>query len=216
MRIVICSRQRLLASALEFCLHGEGDNVAALVADPDSLPSVALRLRPDVLVVDATSDLPWATADLGIAVVRLAAASEMLRAGSAAEQTTVAARTASLSAVVELIHHAGRAPATATRRPGAATATHAPMRRGPADYLTTREREVLGQLVLGAGTTLLAKRLGISRATARCHIQSVLTKMHVHSRIELVSTVLRGRLVDPTTGTFSEQHPCDAPASARP
>jgi two-component system nitrate/nitrite response regulator NarL len=61
---------------------------------------------------------------------------------------------------------------------------------------------VLSELVRGADTTTLARRLAISRSTARDHIQSVLTKMNAHSRLELVSIAVKDRLVDPTTGLW--------------
>jgi two-component system nitrate/nitrite response regulator NarL len=53
--------------------------------------------------------------------------------------------------------------------------------------LTAREREVLEALVEGAGTPLLAAQLGVSTATARTHVQNLLTKLGAHSRIEAVA-----------------------------
>lgn len=58
-------------------------------------------------------------------------------------------------------------------------------------HLSRREREVLHQLVSGASTQDLAERLGVSGATARNHVQHLLHKMGVHSRVEAVA--LAGR-----------------------
>ena len=44
-------------------------------------------------------------------------------------------------------------------------------------FLTARERQVLAALVRGADTRQMARSLGISTTTTRCHVQSVLTKM---------------------------------------
>jgi DNA-binding NarL/FixJ family response regulator len=59
-----------------------------------------------------------------------------------------------------------------------------PMRTAPGDSLTTREEEVLALLGEGLSSKQIAQRLTISEATARNHIQSILGKMGVHSRLE--------------------------------
>lgn len=65
-----------------------------------------------------------------------------------------------------------------------------------AAQLTSRERECLMMLVDGLDTTAITRRLGVSRTTARTHLQSVLTKLSVHSRLEAVSFAVRHRLPD--------------------
>jgi DNA-binding NarL/FixJ family response regulator len=55
--------------------------------------------------------------------------------------------------------------------------------------LTTREREVLAGLVRGESTKALAQRLNVSPATARTHVQNVLAKLGVHSRLQAVALV---------------------------
>ena len=64
--------------------------------------------------------------------------------------------------------------------------------------LTEREKEVLEALVRGQSTAALAKEMGISFNTARTHIQSVLQKLGVHSRLEAAAFAVRaGRVDDP-------------------
>jgi DNA-binding CsgD family transcriptional regulator len=69
--------------------------------------------------------------------------------------------------------------------------------RSEAAGLTGREKEVLGCLVEGAGTSAIAERLGISRVTVRNHIQNVLRKLDAHSKLEAVVIAHRLRLVQP-------------------
>ncbi len=57
--------------------------------------------------------------------------------------------------------------------------------------LTEREREVLRVLTSGASTRAIAKKLSISPATARHHVENILTKLGVRSRLEAVSLVLK-------------------------
>jgi len=61
----------------------------------------------------------------------------------------------------------------------------------PATRLTRREREVLQLMAQGHGTDAIARRLVITHATARSHIQNILTKLGVHSRLEAVVQALR-------------------------
>lgn len=65
-----------------------------------------------------------------------------------------------------------------------------------AAHLTTRERECLGLLVDGARTSTMAQYLGVSPTTVRTHVQSILTKLGVHSRLEAASFALRHSLVE--------------------
>lgn len=65
-----------------------------------------------------------------------------------------------------------------------------------AGYLTPRERECLTLLVAGLDTAAIARKLGVSPATVRTHVQSLLTKLGVHSRLEAASFAVRYRLLD--------------------
>jgi two-component system, NarL family, nitrate/nitrite response regulator NarL len=62
--------------------------------------------------------------------------------------------------------------------------------RGISD-LTPRERDALRLLALGHSTGALALALGVSYSTARTHIQNVLAKLEVHSRLEAVALLHR-------------------------
>jgi two-component system nitrate/nitrite response regulator NarL len=62
--------------------------------------------------------------------------------------------------------------------------------------LTGRELEVLSLLVEGCTGPTIATRLGISRNTVRTHIQSILTKVQVHSRLQAVAFAVEEGLVD--------------------
>lgn len=65
-----------------------------------------------------------------------------------------------------------------------------------ASQLTPREREVLTLLVRGADGRRAAAALGISLNTVRTHVQSILTKLQVHSRLEAATFAVRHGIVD--------------------
>lgn len=66
-----------------------------------------------------------------------------------------------------------------------------------ADQLTYRELDVLRLLAEGLPGEAIARKLGISRNTVRTHVQNVLTKLQVHSRLEAATFAVRHGIVDP-------------------
>jgi DNA-binding NarL/FixJ family response regulator len=66
--------------------------------------------------------------------------------------------------------------------------------------LTRREREVLLLLAQGADNDGIAQELVISSETARTHIQHLLGKLEVHSRLEAAAFVTQNGLQDALAG----------------
>jgi DNA-binding NarL/FixJ family response regulator len=62
--------------------------------------------------------------------------------------------------------------------------------------LTRREREVLVLVCRGADSRTIAEELVISPETARTHVQNVLSKLGVHSRIEAAALIGPDDLLD--------------------
>jgi DNA-binding NarL/FixJ family response regulator len=56
--------------------------------------------------------------------------------------------------------------------------------------LTPREREVLSYLADGADNSIIAQELFISPETVRTHVQKILGKLNVHSRLEAAAFVI--------------------------
>lgn len=57
----------------------------------------------------------------------------------------------------------------------------------PIRSVTGRERDVLRLLAQGRSTAAIAAELGIAPRTARNHVQNILCKLRVHSRLEAVA-----------------------------
>jgi len=62
--------------------------------------------------------------------------------------------------------------------------------------LTSREREILALLAEGHGTQYIAQHLTISTTTVRNHIQHILQKLNVHTRLEAVAVATKHNLID--------------------
>lgn len=66
-----------------------------------------------------------------------------------------------------------------------------------ARLLTSREHQILRFLVEGAGNAEIAHRLSVSPHTARTHVQNILTKLGVKSRLEAAAFAVRYGIVKP-------------------
>jgi two-component system response regulator DevR len=69
--------------------------------------------------------------------------------------------------------------------------------------LTPRELQVMQLIAEGVSNQAIAERLFISRHTVRNHVQRIITKLGVHSKLEAVAMATRGGLVRPPE-TFRE------------
>jgi len=88
--------------------------------------------------------------------------------------------------LASIVRDALRFEAADSARPAAPT---------PIDQLTARERQVLDLVLEGLSSKEIAKRLGIARATARCHTQNTLTKLGVYNRAQAAALAARSRCV---------------------
>lgn len=69
--------------------------------------------------------------------------------------------------------------------------------------LTPRELEVLKALTEGLSTPEICDRLFIAPNTLRTHVQNIMGKLRVHSKLEAVAFALRHKLVEPPRGEDS-------------
>ena len=100
-----------------------------------------------------------------------------------------------LTTLVHVLRPAARpaavpAPPTREREPLAPLSA-----QGETVALTPREKEILGCLAGGQTTVAIAKALSIARVTVRNHVQSILQKLNVHSKLEAVVAARRGGLL---------------------
>jgi DNA-binding NarL/FixJ family response regulator len=72
------------------------------------------------------------------------------------------------------------------------------------DELTTREIEVLEQVVTGATNKEIADTLHITENTVKIHLRNILEKLHVQNRIQAAVYAVRQGLVSGEGGSSSE------------
>lgn len=210
MQVLICDDHLLLAELLAKVLTSHGHQVVVTI-DPEKAVEAAANEGVDVCLMDlgfpaqVSSDGPGPSIDAirrlheaGTRVVVLSGSSnERLRqAAFEAGASDVLLKGEPIDAVIDAVEQAnGRS----RRRPLVGTPARGPQewnRASLADFLTERERAVLEGLVHGESTVALAARLGVRPGTARTHVQNLLGKLCVHTRLEAVSLAVEHHLVD--------------------
>ena len=211
-RLAFASRFALHRAALRTALEMEGDlRVVAEAEDGESAIAEATRTAPDLILVDAVlppGDGIQVCAALkrslpGAAVLVLAREPEALvaavEAGADGFATTDLELVGLIHAVREVL--AGRAYVPPALLGGLLRALVE--RNQQADRylqlsmrLTPREWEILELLVEGCDHEAVAEILVISPQTARTHIQNIIQKFGVHSRLEVVTRAVEHRLVE--------------------
>jgi len=217
MRVLICDDHIVFAESLAHLLGAMNREVVAVTHHPNQAVTALRHQRVDVCILDVVFGseraIDW------LPDMRRASPHTriMLLSGQVDPPLLASARAAGIRAVVDKrqsaveivgvldrVHNGavvipgdrGARPVSTVARQESSAA------RRLATFLTVREREVLSALVRGCDTNNLASSLGISQATARCHIQSVLTKMGVHSRLEAATGAVRHGMVRPDTGEW--------------
>jgi two-component system nitrate/nitrite response regulator NarL len=201
-RILIIDRDRLFAEALRHVLAANGFDVVAVEADPVIGEARARADGPDLVIMDADDGESIYEAAHRIAsepphprVVGLSAGTGRRRPdawsrnGFDAVLTKSQPTTAFVAAIRTVLDGA-------VVLPSAPVADRSDEHADPSvRSLTTREREVLQLLAEGAGSAKIAERFGVTDNTARKHVQNLLTKLQVHSRLEAVTFGVRHGLV---------------------
>jgi two-component system, NarL family, nitrate/nitrite response regulator NarL len=220
MRIVLGDSHRLFIDALAQALAQDGMTVAALATSPQEVLAAVARHRPDICLMATRFHTCGNFGVLGlirgrypqVKVVLLAddpaAASEVISSGAAGlirkdQHLTEIIRTlAGVRAGEQAFEADSPQPGPRDFRSPVASDSEWLLR-----LLTLREQEVLMLIMEGQSTKQIARSLAISLSTARTHIQSVLVKLGVHSRLEATSMVARSCLPG-----ISGQYSLGAPA----
>ncbi|HXF56629.1 MAG TPA: response regulator transcription factor [Actinomycetota bacterium] len=208
-RVVLADEQALFREAVRVVLASEGDlDVVGEARDGHEALSEVERLRPDVAIVDAglpncdgirtTALIQERVPECRVVVVSdeedVRALVAALEAGARGFLTKEHALSDLIQAT-RMVHRGetfvpppmmGSLIARLLRRRREQDEAYRRLAR-----LTRREREVLALLAQGGDNHVIAQRLVISPQTARTHIQNVLAKLGVHSRLEAAAFVTR-------------------------
>jgi DNA-binding NarL/FixJ family response regulator len=202
MRILVADDHSLFRDGLVSLLEAAGFDVVAQVGDGVAAVETALRLRPEVVLLDITMPrlsglealrqihAQWPEAQ----VVMLTASDNETDLFEAVEAGARGYLLKSLNAdeFVDMLSGLARGEAAMTRQTtarllsGFSHATHPPV-----EALTEREVELLQLMVKGLPNKEIAQALSLSENTVKYHVKHILQKLGVQNRTEAAVQALR-------------------------
>ncbi len=193
MQLVLCDDHPIVVHSMAEMFRAHGHEPVALASHPEQLMDLVHRHRPHVCVTDLLfgDDGPEpvlaaiAQVSSFVDVIVLSGATGLTAQAMAAGATAVGSKALPAADIVALVE--GRTAVGGVIR-------HVDRARAPY-FLTDREIEVLQSLSDGDSTARMAERLGVRHATARSHVQSVLLKLGVHSRVAAVAVAVDAGMV---------------------
>lgn len=186
LRLVIADDHAVVRSGLRLLLEGRGCQVVGEASQGDEALALALRERPDVVLMDltmppgphgleATREIARALPGLPVIILTMhddeSLSEALLEAGAA----RYVLKQAPEEELLEAVHQAARRP----------------MAPAPQQLLTAREYEILCLYARGYGNKEISNMLDISVKTVESHRNHLYLKLHLNSRAELTAYALR-------------------------
>lgn len=211
--LVIGDSHQMLAEALEVVLTQQGFAVLAVALTVASLYSLVLEKRPRLCLIDRRLRDGDALAVVGDLLTQSPQTRVVLLTADQDKDAVATALQAGASgylhkahgvaSLISALHRVDQGEIVVdTIAPQIEPAPAADV-RWRATYLTCREQECLTLLVEGLGTAAMAHRLGVSAPTLRSHLQGLMTKLGVHSRLEAAALAIRYSLLDSASSALA-------------
>ncbi|GLW99988.1 response regulator transcription factor [Microtetraspora sp. NBRC 16547] len=195
-RVLVADDHAAVRAGLVLILEGAFDiEVVGEAGDGRSAVDMAVRLRPDVVLMDVRMPLLdgiSATRELaGVADVLILTTFDLdeyvfgaLRAGAAGFLLKSTDADSLVAAVRLVARGEGLISPSVTRKLIAAFSGTPAGDPAALESLTPREREVLAGLGRGLSNAEIARSLGMAEATAKTHVSRVLAKLGLQSRAQ--------------------------------
>jgi two-component system nitrate/nitrite response regulator NarL len=214
-RVLPADRQPLFNQALEALLDGNGQHeVVGRCSQADEVPLAVRCLEPDLLLLDAGVALSGSPTLLervlderpGLKVLVLALELDLklvvdaIGAGALGVILKSSTETTICDAVETALGAGGLEPkATLPRVFRQLVDAQHWLGESPVNRLSLREREVLTLLGRGWSNESIGSVLYISPHTVRTHVQNILEKLEMHSRLEAATFAMERASELPTT-----------------
>lgn len=202
MRLLICDDHRMVVDALSMALNIHGHTVVATALDPHEAVEAAREHQPDVCLLDVS--FPQGN---GLSAIRrihevsvatkVVILSGSLNSGVVADGLAQGAqgfvgKEKPIGAIIdalELAHQGHLAVDPLLLRDALRPRAPENDPLWALKFVTEREWEVLRCIMDGLSTSQMADELGVHGSTARTHVQNLLTKLGVHSRLQAAALI---------------------------
>ena len=200
-KILIADDHAIVRIGLSALLKTEPDlSVVGVAKDGEEAVAEALRLKPDVIVMDlmmpkkngveATAEIHEKLPETKIVILTTFAASDGIKHALDAGATGAVMKTAEDAELVSIIRTVA-AGGTVISDEIQQLLTEDP----PAEELTPRQLEILESVTRGFTNADIAKQLGLREQSVKEHISAILVKIGAANRSEAVAITMRKHLL---------------------
>jgi DNA-binding NarL/FixJ family response regulator len=212
-RLLIVDDHGMFAESLRVALSGETDfevaGTASTLRQAETLvnalaPDVVLldHRLPDGLGVDAIGKLKAIRPGVQVVILTASADDAILVQATEAGCAGFVLKTSPLDELISAVRTAAAGEIMISSELLSRLLSRLHHRHEtPRSELTAREHEILQLIAQGLTNSAIAKELFISVNTVRNHVQSLLTKLEAHSKLEALSIAIRDGLIEPPTAT---------------
>jgi len=199
-RLVVCDDHRLLLEALSLALGESGQEVLAMAVNTTDAVAAVREHQPDAVLLDlnfpdgtdlgSISDLRPACPTAKIVILSASADHSVVAEAIAQGAHGFIGKDRPVADIVGALEQARRGQTAVDP-----VLLQQALRPRPAvddplwvlKFLTDREWEVMRCIMDGQSTDEMAESLGVRRSTARTHVQNLLAKLGVHSRLQVAA-----------------------------
>jgi DNA-binding NarL/FixJ family response regulator len=203
-RIVVADDHALFRDGMVSLLEAAGYEVVGQAGEGSRAVETALRLRPDIVLMDVT--MPGLS---GLEALRRLQAEwpavrvVMLTASDEDEDLFAAVQAGACGYLLKSLDSDEFLEMLAGVEHGAAAMTRQTTHRllqglsrrspppAPAATLTGREQELLGLLASGLSNKAMARTLSLSENTVKYHLKNIMQKLNIHNRTEAAAYAIR-------------------------
>ena len=211
MRVLVADDHSLFRDGIISLLEAAGFDVVGQVGDGRAAVEAAVRLRPELILMDITMPEMSGLEALQLIKAKLPETQVvMLTVSNDDDDLLTAIKTGARGYLLknlnaeqflEMLGGLEHGEVAITRRTAArliegyADLSHP--RSEPSDCLTGRETEILLLVAEGLPNKVIANALGVSHHTIKYHMKNILQKLGVHNRTEAAAYALRSGLCTP-------------------
>lgn len=203
-RVVVADDHSLFRDGIVSLLEAAGYDVVSQAGEGGAAVEAALRLRPDLVLMDVT--MPGVTGLEALRRIRAAwpeARVVMLTASDENDDLFAAVDAGACGYLLKslgseeflrMLAGVEQGEAAMTRQTTNRLLQGLSRRSQPAVSFTAREEQLLSLLSSGLSNKAIAQAMSLSENTVKYHLKNILQKLHVHNRTEAAAYAIRTQL----------------------